>query len=67
MRLSAYKKAIDEAKALPKSIPELSSYFSSNYDPCLAAIHYILKMAREDSQLYDGEFCELREWHLTKQ
>ena len=61
MRLSAYKMAIKEANALPKSIPELSSYFKSDYNPYLVAIYYILKMAREDKNLHNSEFCELCE------
>ena len=65
MRLAAYKKAIDEAEALPSTIPELLSYFKTRYSPYLAAIHYILKMARKDKLLFDSEFCELYEWHLT--
>lgn len=65
MRLAAYKKALDEAKALPETIPELLRYFKAHYSPYLATIHYILKMAREDKSLSDSEFCELYEWHLT--
>ncbi len=65
MRLAAYKKAIDEANSLPKSIPELLSYFKTRYSPYLSAIHYILKMAREDINLHNSEFCELHEWYLT--
>lgn len=59
MRLTAYKKAINESKALPGKISELSSYFRSNYNPSLTATHYILDMARRDDKLYNGEYCEL--------
>lgn len=64
MRLAAYKKAIDEAKTLPKTIPELLSYFETRYSPYLAAIHYILDMARKDINLHNSEFCELHDWYL---
>ena len=60
MRLSAYKKAVDEAKTLPENIPELSSYFEINYNPREKAIIFILTNARQDIKgLYYSEFCKL--------
>ena len=62
MRLAAYKKAIDEAKELPKSIPELSCYFKVFYSPSYEAMRYILEMARKDGYLDISELCELRKY-----
>ena len=60
MRLSAYKKAIDEARSLPASIPEIGSYFKGEYSPRRKAVLFILKMARLDVKgLFDGEFVQL--------
>ena len=60
MRLSAYKKAVDEAKTLPENIPKLSSYFEINYNPREKAIIFILTIARKDiKELHYSEFCEL--------
>lgn len=59
MRLAAYKKSIDQARRLPKSIAELTRYFNVDYDPRYAAVSAILKTARQDEKLSDREFSEL--------
>jgi len=60
MRLTAYKKAIDEANNLPESIPNLKKYFKVDYNPRHEAIKHIIKKARLDVDgLFHGEFCEL--------
>ena len=62
MRLSAYKKAIDEAKKLPDGITELN-YFNECYNPRGEAINYILKMARLDvNGLFESEYIQLTEY-----
>ena len=67
MRLSAYKRAIDEARTLPDSLPELKSYFRKNYSPRARATAYIIKTARLDVEfLYSGEFIELYKYAKEK-
>ena len=60
MRLSAYKKALEEANKLPDEIPTLKAYFNKSYSPREIAMNYVLTMARrDDDALFDGEFVEL--------
>lgn len=60
MRLAAYKKALDQAFAIPHSLPELKEYFKDSYSPRHAAIQHVLKAARQDIKcLFDGEFVKL--------
>lgn len=59
MRLSAYKKSVDQAKKLPTSIPELARYFKADYDPRFAATNAVLIEARKDEHLGHHEFAEL--------
>lgn len=59
MRLHAYKKAVDQASKLPKSIPELARYFNSDYSPRFDATNAVLKEARKDEKLGHHEFAEL--------
>lgn len=60
MRLSAYKKAIDQARELPMEIPELIKYFHDGYDPRMEAINRILNNARRDIDgLFHGELEQL--------
>jgi hypothetical protein len=62
MRLSAYKKALEQARLLPGSIPELKEYFGDCYSPREEAMIYIMNRARKDSELlFHGEFIELYE------
>ena len=68
MRLSAYKRATDEAHNLPASVPELKSYFRKDYSPRAQAVSFILKTARLDESLFDGEFVLLyKHAKLTKE
>lgn len=63
MRLTEYKKAVDEAKKLPKNIPTFLSYFRNSYSPRASALQFILNEARKDSKyLFPGEFFELYEY-----
>ncbi len=60
MRLSAYKKAIQEASQLPIKIPEFKRYFGFDYNPRRQAICEIVKRARLDTDaLYDSELVEV--------
>ena len=57
MRLSAYKKAIDEAASLPKNIPELENYFKNYYSPRDEAFWTVITAARLDvNGLYPSSF-----------
>lgn len=58
MRLTAYKKTLDEIVKLPLTIPELKEYFKDIYNPRQEAVYYLLRRARYDNGLTHGEFIE---------
>ena len=65
MRLSAYKKVIDEACKLPNRLKD--DYFKFDYDPRFQAIAAVTKKARLDvGALFDCEFVELHEYIRDK-
>lgn len=66
MRLSAYKKALEETNDIPNNVPELERYLMDRYSPMDSARRYILDKARADSGLMMGEFVELYEYFLTQ-
>jgi hypothetical protein len=59
MRLSAYKKSVEEVLTLPGHVSELKSYFNDHYSPYKKACDYILNKARFDDKLFISEFVEL--------
>lgn len=59
MRLSAYKKALDETITLSTRNEALYSYFEVQYPRREREQTYILQMARGDSKIFHSEFVEL--------
>lgn len=60
MRLSAYKRVIDEIKrTVPEEVLEFKSYFKKDYNPRKTSIEYVLDKARVDKSLFHIEFTEL--------
>lgn len=67
MRLSAYKRAIDQALELPDNIYDLKAYFQDRYSPRDRALTHILTIARLDTgALFDGELIRLYAYYEQK-
>ena len=63
MRLTAYKKCVDEARSLPTSISSMGYSKKLSFNPQAAAICYIEKSARLDTDgLFSCEYVELLEY-----
>jgi hypothetical protein len=67
MRRSAYIKSLEQACALPETIPELVNYFKNHYNPRLCALNEIKRAARVDVDLFDGELIDILEWGTPRE